>query len=486
MENKLGEILGQEEGEIAGRFETSFSRRRHTDVNTQNKQIRTHKRERERERERVIYTCARECACVFILSLVVLMNELARLFPTAERRIEDVVEILEKINEGCLTTKQIRNVIKLIACDSPLQTMISRKQMKDFISRCGPLRLCCRRALDNFFESTGRLYPWFHGKISRSQSTALIERAGGGSFLIRASERHADKFTVVYGEETNQDGIHVRNVLLINLGSRGYVVGAKESSESYKSLKDFVDAYRTLLQRAVPSELSNYSMNLAHGYDASGVDHDESELPPPADLLTRRLSSLVDPNSPSRAVETEANKPSCNSAPSDEIDMLERDIRRVNVQIRACEDTIDELRFACKRYVRQCEQKIQEKQREIRQLRRRRDRTDRRIDALEGRSASDRAASLDDRRTHLADLEHLAQRRSVVSDGPASLPLTTLPSASSSSSLSGAGGDGNTSMLQHTGYGYCNRRLDRDTSTTTVDREDADSGVLGGATRGCM
>ncbi|KAF0684627.1 Aste57867_23431 [Aphanomyces stellatus] len=90
---------------------------------------------------------------------------------------------------------------------------ISLAEWELFLLRFGPFGTAVDRAIA-CVESRGAVAPWFHGTLTRQQVTALLDDAPDGTFLVRFSQQHADKFTLAYMKAVAGAPRQLKNVLI--------------------------------------------------------------------------------------------------------------------------------------------------------------------------------------------------------------------------------------------------------------------------------
>lgn len=121
-----------------------------------------------------------------------------------------------KYPSTCWTTIKTERLLKYaIALED---SFVTSKTFDNFVKLFGPMQSCLVKVSSNLFDCQGILHPWYHGPLTRGQSSTLLSHRGVGSFLVRLSEHKAGNFTIVY---VTEDG-SLKNVLVHNYLSGGY------------------------------------------------------------------------------------------------------------------------------------------------------------------------------------------------------------------------------------------------------------------------
>lgn len=103
------------------------------------------------------------------------------------------------------------------------ESYVTKQAFENFLKLFGPLRLCLIKVCSNLFDSSGIVLPWFHGALSREQSSTLLKSLSEGHYLVRLSETQPGNFTIVYVASDNKP----KNVLVYNHQESGYGLDAK-------------------------------------------------------------------------------------------------------------------------------------------------------------------------------------------------------------------------------------------------------------------
>ena len=117
-------------------------------------------------------------------------------------------------------------------------SFVTIKTFENFVKLFGPVQMCLMKVNSNLFDDRGILHPWYHGPLTREQSSSLLSHRGVGSFLVRLSEHKAGNFTIAY---VTEDGT-LKNVLVHNYFQGGYGLdshdrgGGKQDGRAFDSL----------------------------------------------------------------------------------------------------------------------------------------------------------------------------------------------------------------------------------------------------------
>jgi hypothetical protein len=174
----------------------------------------------------------------------------------------DVVKVVKgllKYLQRNLSSDERRTLLQVFDPSSTGQ--ISSIRWNEFLKGFGPMKNC----LENLHEMLAQ--PWFHGFLSKSDSTKLLEVEPVGTFMVRFSSTKPGSFSLAHTMQNN-----VVNHVIIHTRENGFAVREEAREKLFPSVSHLIDAYSTLLSH--PYSQSFHRQLWWHG-DISGDEASE-------------------------------------------------------------------------------------------------------------------------------------------------------------------------------------------------------------------
>ena len=160
--------------------------------------------------------------------------------------------------------------VYMMACDddefydTSTDESVSREDFINFAKRCGPLNNIVKRSVESFIVN-GDILPWFHGltkrEIAMGRLKRAFERTKEGLFLVRTTDHAQRNFVISVIVRSKKTGkLRDRHELIHNNGDEGFskFPPGQPGNESFKTLSEFLENYRTTYRLGVTRDVFNY------------------------------------------------------------------------------------------------------------------------------------------------------------------------------------------------------------------------------------